>query len=223
MSRSEVLVGGNQRGIVIRLDPSEDFLSLKKHLKEKVESIDEALRGSPVELDIGQKILTRNELRELGEILAQKGLHLKGILGRYTQHESTDEATAEKKSPLFKVLTKEKEIAFSRETVLIRQNLRSGQRIKHSGNIVLMGDVNPGAEVIAGGSIIVIGSLRGMAHAGVGGDTEAVVAALKLQPTQLRIADHITRSPDGAGEMWSEEPEIAHIKDGKVVIEKFKI
>ncbi len=223
MNGSTIMPGETGRTLVIRLDPAENFMNLKNLLKEQIANIDTALRGSDVELDIGQKILTRNELRELSDILKEKGLYLKGILGRYTKHEPIGGLKTEKRSPLFKVLTKERELTFSQETVLICQNLRSGQTISHSGNVVLIGDVNPGAEVIAAGSIIVMGALRGVAHAGAGGDREAVVAALKLQPTQLRIADHITRSPEETGQVYSEEPEIARIREGKVVIEKFRI
>ena len=105
------------------------------------------------------------------------------------------------------------------ETILIQRTIRSGQKIQYSGHIVILGDVNPGAEIIAGGNIMVLGSLRGIAHAGTIGDQLAVVAAFRLEPTQLRIADHITRAPDG--ETWhSQQPEVAMIKNGVVVIEK---
>ena len=84
--------------------------------------------------------------------------------------------------------------------------------------MVVLGDVNPGAEVVAGGSILVIGALRGMAHAGRFGDEGRVVAALRMQPIQLRIAEHITRPPDQDREhgLW---PEIARIRRDRVVIE----
>ncbi|MBO8158784.1 MAG: septum site-determining protein MinC [Thermosyntropha sp.] len=108
------------------------------------------------------------------------------------------------------------------ETALIRRNLRSGQKCFARGNIVILGDVNPGAEVIAGGNIIVMGVLRGMAHAGAFGDENTVIAALRLNPTQLRIANHITRPPDGEVIIVN-APEIARIRAGKVVIEKLKI
>lgn len=107
-------------------------------------------------------------------------------------------------------------------TILIKRTLRSGQSIKFDGNVVVLGDINPGAEVIAGGNIIIMGSLRGVAHAGAGGDETATVAAFKLQPTQLRIANHITRAPDG--DYGSpDQPEIARIKDGVVTIEAYQI
>lgn len=108
----------------------------------------------------------------------------------------------------------------SERTLLVQRTLRSGQAITYPGHVVIMGDVNPGAEVKAGGSIVVLGSLRGTVHAGAWGDEKAVVIAFRLKPTQLRIAHLISRSPDGVGEE-PQEPEIAHIQDGLVVIEPY--
>lgn len=107
------------------------------------------------------------------------------------------------------------------ETILVQRTIRSGQTVQYSGNIVILGDVNPGAEIIAGGNIMVLGCLRGIAHAGALGSQSAVVAAFRLEPTQLRIANHITRAPDG--EKWyPQQPEVARIKNGVVVIEKLQ-
>lgn len=106
------------------------------------------------------------------------------------------------------------------KTILIQRTLRSGQTVRYPGHVVIMGDVNPGAEVIAGGNIVVLGYLRGIAHAGAGGNQQAIVAAFKLEPTQLRIDNHITRAPDG--QKWlPKQPEIASIKNGVVVIEDY--
>ena len=106
-------------------------------------------------------------------------------------------------------------------TILIKRTLRSGQSVNFEGNVVILGDINPGAEVIAGGNVIVMGSLRGVVHAGAQGDETCTVAAFKLQPTQLRISNHITRSPDG-DHSSPEQPEIARIKDGVVIIENYQ-
>ncbi|ACV64066.1 Septum formation inhibitor MinC [Desulfofarcimen acetoxidans DSM 771] len=106
-------------------------------------------------------------------------------------------------------------------TILIQRTLRSGQSIYHDGNVVLLGDVNPGAELVAGGNIIVLGTLRGVVHAGVNGDEKAIIIAFKLLPTQLRIANHITRAPDDE-QVKSEQPEIARVKGGIVTIEAFQ-
>lgn len=105
-------------------------------------------------------------------------------------------------------------------TLLVKRTIRSGQSIRFDGNVVVLGDANPGSEIVAAGDIIVMGSLRGMAHAGATGNRRAVVAALRLLPTQLRIADLISRAPDGKQAVPS-APEIARIKNDMVLIEDY--
>jgi septum site-determining protein MinC len=82
-----------------------------------------------------------------------------------------------------------------------------------------MGDVNPGAEIVAGGSIVVWGRLRGVVHAGAQGEASAVVCALELTPTQLRIAGEIAVSPKRKGKV---QPEIARLEDGVLVAEPWQ-
>lgn len=106
------------------------------------------------------------------------------------------------------------------QTLLIQRTLRSGQTVRYPGHVVILGDVNPGAEVVAGGNIIVMGSFRGVAHAGALGKLDSVITAFRLRPTQLRIANHITRPPDEDDEV-PEHPEIARIRDGMVTIERY--
>lgn len=106
-------------------------------------------------------------------------------------------------------------------TILVQRTLRSGQTIRYNGNVVVLGDVNPGAEISASGNVIVMGALRGVVHAGAGGDEKAIVLAFKLQPTQLRISEHITRPPDNEA-IEADHPEMARIRDGVVTIEAFQ-
>jgi septum site-determining protein MinC len=107
-------------------------------------------------------------------------------------------------------------------TLLIRRTLRSGQRVRFYGNVVVLGDVNPGAEITAGGDIIVMGWLRGLAHAGAEGDETAVVGAFRLNPTQLRIAHYIARAPEGGDAVLPEVPEVAEVRDGQLVIDRWQ-
>lgn len=102
----------------------------------------------------------------------------------------------------------------------LRQTLRSGQAVSHKGHLVIVGDVNPGAEVMADGDITVWGALRGIAHAGVAGNSNAEIRALKFQPIQLRIAHAIARSPDRphASSLRSSGPETARIVNGTIRI-----
>jgi septum site-determining protein MinC len=119
-----------------------------------------------------------------------------------------------------KKIEKEEKISeSSSEAVIINRTLRSGQRVKHQANIVIVGDVNPGAEIIAGGDIIVFGRLRGVVHAGAGGSKDAQVAALKLDPTQLRIASLIARSPDDI-DSSKLQAERAFIDNDQIIVEK---
>ena len=104
----------------------------------------------------------------------------------------------------------------------IRHTLRSGQVERFlEGNIIVIGDVNPGAEVTASGDIIILGNLRGIAHAGALGNIAAAVVAMNMEPTQLRIGNIITRPPS---RKRRRKPmmEVARIKQGNVIVEDFE-
>ena len=98
--------------------------------------------------------------------------------------------------------------------VLIDHTLRNGRTIHSQGHVVVLGDVNAGAVVVAGGDVIVWGRLRGVVHAGANGDENAKVCALHLAPTQLRIAGHITISPDDRRRR--PRPEMAMVRNGRI-------
>ncbi|MBX9950860.1 MAG: hypothetical protein K2Y39_16940 [Candidatus Obscuribacterales bacterium] len=105
----------------------------------------------------------------------------------------------------------------------LRQTLRSGQSVSHQGHLVIIGDVNPGAEVVAEGDITVWGALRGIARAGVGGNNDAEIRALRLQPIQIRIGESFARSPDKNRLHYDNHhgPETARVVDGKIKVFKF--
>ena len=104
-------------------------------------------------------------------------------------------------------------------TRFVHGTLRSGQEVTYNGNIVVIGDVNPGALLKAKGNIVVLGSLKGVAQAGAGGNRNAIVAAYSLLPMQLRIADFIVRPPED--DIQYKYPEVARVVDGAVVIEPY--
>jgi septum formation inhibitor MinC len=101
-------------------------------------------------------------------------------------------------------------------TLYHRGTLRGGQALHNLGNIVVIGDVNPGAELIASGDVVVFGALRGVAHAGAQGDAGARVIALELAPTQLRIATMI--AVDGEPRTAARGPEHAFIQGDRIAI-----
>lgn len=100
-------------------------------------------------------------------------------------------------------------------------NLRNGTNLEYDGSIILLGDVNPGAQVKATGNILILGALKGVAHAGCKGETNAFVFAISLIPVQLRIANIITRFPDGDSKE-DRKPEYAYVEDGKIYVSPFE-
>ncbi|WP_404787316.1 septum site-determining protein MinC [Altericista sp. CCNU0014] len=95
------------------------------------------------------------------------------------------------------------------EPLFLETTLRSGTEVRHPGSVVVVGDVNPGSAIVADGNILVWGRLRGIAHAGANGDRDCQIMALQMEPTQLRIADQVARSPEKAPNQFY--PEVASI------------
>jgi len=106
----------------------------------------------------------------------------------------------------------------------IERSLRSGQKVHFDGDVVIFGDINPGAEVIASGNIMIFGALKGMAHAGARGDDGGLIISFDFRPTQLRIGRKIALPPDhirrGGGRVWS--PEVAWVQGGQIIIEPYQ-
>jgi septum site-determining protein MinC len=110
-------------------------------------------------------------------------------------------------------------------TLYLRKTIRSGQSISSDGNIIVIGDVNPGAEIIAKGDITVWGILGGIAHAGSDGNNFTRIRALKLNPVQIRIGDVFARRPDTVNLPYIQKsseyiPEEAFAYKGSIVIRK---
>jgi septum site-determining protein MinC len=112
----------------------------------------------------------------------------------------------------------EKSPYFPNNALYVPNTIRSGQRLVHDGHVIICGDVNAGAEVAAGGDIVVMGALRGLAHAGYFGDESARIVAGSLRPPQLRIAGKIARAPEEGGKPQnaSRNPEVARIEAGEI-------
>lgn len=192
---------------------NSDLELVKKALEEKVKKPLEFYQGIKI-LGIEGNDLSQEDIFELGLILKY----------RYDLDISLDQLPIDFEDMFCKKSEVEEEVLpdelHEGPSRFVYGTLRSGQVIDYQGHIVVIGDVNPGALLKAEGNIIVLGSLRGVAHAGLGGNTGAIVAAYNLLPTQLRIADTIVRAPDGdvsEGKL----PELARFHNGEVVIEPY--
>lgn len=109
-----------------------------------------------------------------------------------------------------------------RRSLSVQRTLRSGASIRFDGDVVLFGDVNPGAQIVATGNIVVLGALKGLAHAGATGDEEAFILGFDLRPTQIRIGRRIAMPPERSAEPHDVVPEIARVIDGQIVIEPYR-
>jgi septum site-determining protein MinC len=199
---------GTRNGLLIILDEDAKFDTIKASLRQKFEASRDFFTRSEVVVDTGGRKFSDEETLELAKIIRDEcGLRCRRIGNKFIDDGDLEEN-------LYRV-----ERRF--ETILVKRTIRSGQRLYHDGNIVILGDVNPGAEIVATGDVVVMGTLRGVVHAGVDGKEDAVIIATSLMPTQIRIADFITRAPDDEDGTSRAVPEMARIRGGYVVIETY--
>jgi septum site-determining protein MinC len=215
--RAKVQIKGIREGLLITVR-NDDWPEAKAALEEQIREQSEFLRGGRLILDVGNHVLRAAELGQLRDMLTDDGLALWAILSnsQVTQQNAQLLGLAtriNKPSPERSTHTIETALT-GEEAVLVRRTLRSGYSLQYFGHVVVIGDVNPGSEIVAGGDVVVWGRLRGMVHAGAEGNQDAVVCAMDLAPTQLRIADHIATTPKRDGKL---QPEMARIVDGQVV------
>ncbi|HTX90132.1 MAG TPA: septum site-determining protein MinC [Anaerolineales bacterium] len=188
-----------------------------------IKNIDERsafFQGGRVVLDVGPQELRVAELSALRDQLSERGVSLWAVLSESEVTERTAQnlglATRISKPRPVEVAEAASQSLPQDAAKWVKGPLRSGVRIVFDGNVVVLGDVNSGAEIVAGGSIIVWGRLRGVVHAGAQGDETAIVCALELAPTQLRIAGEIAVSPKKQNKT---QPEVASLQDGHLTAE----
>jgi len=215
--RAKVQIKGIREGLLITVR-NEDWPGAKTALEEQVKEQSEFLRGGRLILDVGNHVIRAAELGQIRDMLTEDGLALWAVLSNspVTEQNAQSLGLATRiNKPRSEQTTYSIETALTgEEAVLVRRTLRSGISLQNSGHVTVIGDVNPGGEIVAGGNILVWGCLRGMVHAGAEGDETAVVCAMDLAPTQLRIAGHIATTPKRRGKA---QPEMARIVDGQVV------
>lgn len=218
-----VTIKGTSEGLIITLGPGP-FEAVVGEMEERLASRASFFRGGRVALRVGDRSMSVEQLQAIGTALEHLGMTLWAVEGDHpathvAARELELEVSLRPNSPPVTVVSQSiplEEMA----GIVVRRTLRSGQTIHYPGHVTLIGDVNPGAEIVAGGDIVVWGRLRGNAHAGAMGDEQAVICALQMQPNQIRIGAHIARPPDRS---WRPKaPEKASVQDGGIVVERWK-
>ncbi|MFN8671383.1 MAG: septum site-determining protein MinC [Candidatus Sericytochromatia bacterium] len=232
----KITIKGNKEGLLIII-PEGNWLELLKQLSEILEKDKNFWIGAQASVDLGNHSLDEVQLNRFYEMLIKR--HHLIISAIYSKDEST-RVFAEKLNlkvgkvhPLMQKqpqnLVQEAPIAATSATnssggnaTYLKQTLRSGQTVRFDGNVIVYGDTNPGSEIIASGDIIVIGTLRGIAHAGAKGDENCQIVSTNLKATQLRIGSVIGVAGDDKGSS-TPVPECATVVDGKIYISPLKV
>jgi septum site-determining protein MinC len=218
-------IKGVKDGLLIQI-PDGPWEQVQESLMATLSEQSDFLRGARLALQVDERELGAGDLGSLRTMLAEHDVTLWAVL---SSNEVTHSAGADLglalslRSQGTDQADREASIdteILGEEAILIKRTLRSGHSIRHPGHVTIIGDVNPGAEIIAGGNVIVWGRIRGVVHAGATGDEEALVCALDLAPTQLRIAGQISVSPSRKGKP---KPECARIKDTQLIAEPWRV
>jgi septum site-determining protein MinC len=219
----DVNIKGIREGLLITIGDG-DWSEVNQSLLSHIDAQSDFLKGAKISLEVGNHILKAADLGRLRDQLSERGVNLRAVLSNSptTQRNAQALGLATKLSkPHPNRTTRRLETSVQGDqAILVQRTLRSGHSLKHPGHVIVIGDVNPGAEIIAGGNIVIWGRLRGTVHAGAQGDEDAIVCALDLSPTQLRIADQISITPP---QRRRPKPEIARLEDGKVIAEPWKL
>ncbi|MCL4395029.1 MAG: septum site-determining protein MinC [Chloroflexi bacterium] len=216
---------GTREGLLITLGEG-NWRDVVDDLSEQLSrpSAQSFFKGARVLLDTETRLIAVAELEELIALFAQHDMTLTSVMGEQQTQDAFEQVQAGMPAPPESLTrgnrdgSEEEAIPDSSRALLIHRTVRSGQVIRHAGTVVVVGDVNPGAEIIAEGDVIVWGKLRGVVHAGASGNESAIVGALVLTPTQLRIGGFIARAPDDK-RLSSWPAEIARVREGRIIVE----
>lgn len=204
--REDVVFKGNKAGLQLVLNEAAEFNHILSQLRAKLESAAEFFGvGTTIKIPFATRILTVEQQNQLTELFADYGLSWK-------ESPTADSPAASAESSAQPLVEE-----YTPQTLVVTKTLRGGQEVVYSGSIVIIGDVNPGAKISAGGDITIHGACRGVVHAGAFGNLEATITANTLLASQIRIADHIARAPDVL--IKPECVETARVKNGEVIIE----
>ncbi|MBZ0277071.1 MAG: septum site-determining protein MinC [Anaerolineae bacterium] len=227
IQEQKVAIKGIRDGLLISLSPTEEWLSITAELAAKIDQQSAFYNGAKVTVDVGERPVPKHELGILKALLERRGLMLWSVL---SDSETTiDAAQSLDLKTSTANLIPGRESSEGSETdpeeagtagIMVKRTIRNGRLVRSEGHVVIFGDVNPGAEIVADGDVIVWGRLRGTVHAGASGDETAVVCALDMIPTQLRIAGYIVTSPPD--KRRKPKPEMASVHDHQIVVEAWK-
>ena len=230
MHEELIAIKGVNDGLLISLSATEKWQLVTDQLAARIDEQASFYSGAKATIELGARPVPKYELSSLKALLERRGLQLSLVI---SESDTTRKSALSLEVPtrtngssagaarVTEAASQETAPVNPEETgtlgTMFRRTLRSGRTIHSDGHVVIFGDVNAGAKVIAVGDIVIWGRLRGYAHAGVHGDEKAIVCALDMSPSQLRIASHLVTSPPGKRKRIL--PEVARVRGSQIIVE----
>ena len=221
-----VMIKSNKYGINLILDPNIAFVDLLKAVIEKFKESEKFFKNSKLGISFeGRRLSGEEEQKIIDAITENTSIEILCVV------DNSEESAEKMKAQIdaySEAIEREYAKAMSSSGEFYRGTLRSGQVLESDASITILGDVNPGARVTSGGNIVVLGSLKGNAQAGIYGDTSCFILALEMEPIQIQIGNLLAKSPDKEKKKRriairekkdSNELQIAVARDGNIYIE----
>ena len=219
MANQPVIIKSNKYGLIVILDAELEFDRLKTEVASKFQTSAKFFGNAQMAICFQGRPLTLDEEMELAETISRNcQIQIVSIVDENETTETAMRQALEKQEP-----KGQEELMNLQDGRFYKGTLRSGQVLESETSVIILGDVNPGARVISKGNVIVLGSLKGNIFVGAAGNENAFVAALSMDPMQIRIGDVIARCSDGAPakkkKAAEDKPKIAYVEGGNIYIE----
>jgi septum site-determining protein MinC len=209
-SRPAARLKGVGDSLWVVIDPQLPLDTLKDELTQMFSRLNYLTISMPVVLDTGKNGEHESLIKNLGEFLKEK-FNVGEVSSSPNNRSDTEK----------RVRTRDMERSWKNyrsDVLMMAGRVRSGQMITAKKHLILLGDVNPGGQVSAGGDILIMGSLAGTASAGQEGNESAIILALDFKPTQVQIAGIVAA---GASAVSTKFPEYAYVENGQIVVENY--
>jgi septum site-determining protein MinC len=209
-----VQIKADRSGFTLVPDPAASLDAIVAFMDQRLEQSRDFFHETGMVLDLRNRPMSTEEISVLYAKLYVKS-RVKLIEVRLSDDLSFSLAGEPRKSrPASRQTDRERE---NHVPMIVRNTCRSGVRVVSASDCVVLGDVNPGAEIVADGDVVVFGTLRGLAHAGAGGERAARIWALSIEPNQIRIADLVAVPPRGVKHVPNRF-EVAEIQNGVIQV-----
>lgn len=220
MENAIVKLRGYKDGLHLIIKPKVSLKEVETAIQELINGMNQPLAGTAVHIDMSTSPLTSEDLKELETYLTKKYDLIVSGVNIFDDNEESPIIAAPAVHGIPQVLPADNQQDIG-QAEIVRQTIRSGQTTSClTGSVIIYGDVNPGGEVVASADIIVLGALRGNAHAGANGRLTSVIIAMELVPLQLQIGSYVNRPP--VGQKPRGYPEIARVgAEDIIIVEEF--